>query len=48
MSEKNIVEMVNVNGELGVNRDKWMMEKTRFSPRTVTQTFRQMDSMVIV
>ena len=28
--------MVNVNGELGINRDKWMMKKTRSGPHTVT------------
>ena len=37
MSEKNIVETVNINGELDVNEDKWMMEKIRSSPCTVTQ-----------
>ena len=28
--------MVNVNGELGINGDKWMMEKIRSSPCTIT------------
>ena len=37
MSEKNIVETVNINGELDVNGDKWMMEKIRSGPCTVTQ-----------
>ena len=36
MSEKNIVETVNINGELGINGDKWMMEKIRSGPHTVT------------
>ena len=36
MSEKNIVKTVNVNGELGINGDKWMMEKIRSGPHTVT------------
>ena len=33
---KNIVEMVNVNGELETNGDKWKGEKIRFDPHTVT------------
>ena len=36
MSVKNIVEMVNVSGELGTNEDKWMIEKIRSCPHTVT------------
>ena len=36
MSEKNIIETVNINGELGINGDKWMTEKTRSGPHTVT------------
>ena len=30
------MEMVNVNGELGVNVDKWMIEKRRSWPCTIT------------
>ena len=33
---KNIVEMVNVNGELEINGDKWTMEKIRSNPHTIT------------
>ena len=33
---KNIVETVNVNGEPKNNGDKWIMEKIRSGPRTVT------------
>ena len=36
VSAKNIVEMVNVNRELEINRDKWKMEKIRSDPHTVT------------
>ena len=36
MSARNIVEMVNINGELGINRDKWKMEKIRSNPHTIT------------
>ena len=36
MSEKSIIETVNINGELGINGDKWMTEKTRSSPHTIT------------
>ena len=32
---KNIVEMVNVNGELETNGDKWKREKIRFNPCTI-------------
>ena len=28
--------MVNMNGELGANEDKWMIEKIRSCPHTVT------------
>ena len=35
---KNIVEMVNVNGELEINGDKWKMEKIRSDPHTITIT----------
>ena len=36
MLVKNITETVNVNGELGVIRDKWIMEKIMSNPYTVT------------
>ena len=36
MSEKNIAEMVKVNGEPDTNRDRWMMEKIMSNPCTVT------------
>ena len=36
MSEKNIIETVNVNGESEINGDKWTMEKIRSGPRTIT------------
>ena len=36
MSEKNIAEMVKVNGESDTNGDRWMMEKIMSNPRTVT------------
>ena len=36
MFEKNIVKTVNVNGELDINGDRWMIEKTRSGPHTVT------------
>ena len=36
MSAKNIVETVNVNGELEINGDKWKLEKIRSNPCTVT------------
>ena len=31
-----MTEMVNINGELDVNEDKWMMEKIRSGPHTIT------------
>ena len=36
MSEQNITEMVNVNGEPEVNGGRYKMEKTRSNPHTVT------------
>ena len=36
MLEKNITEMVNINGEPEVNSGRCKMEKTRFDPHTVT------------
>ena len=33
---KNIVETVNIKGELEANGDKWKMEKIRSDPCTVT------------
>ena len=36
MSEKNITEMVNINGESEVNSGRCKMEKTRSDPCTVT------------
>ena len=36
MSEKNIAEMVNVNGGSDTNGDRWMMEKITSNPCTVT------------
>ena len=36
MSEKNIVETVNVKRESDINGDKWMMEQIRSGPCTVT------------
>ena len=38
-SEENVVETVNVNGDVGINGDKWMMEKTRSGPHTITIVF---------
>ena len=29
--------MVNMNGESGINGDKWIIEKIMFNPRTVTE-----------
>ena len=47
MSVKNIVEMVNVSGELGTNKDKWMIEKIRSCPHTVTAKGRRyMDGFI--
>ena len=48
MSEKNTVETVNVNGELDVNGDKWIMEKTRSGPHTVTMVGRAWGSYPIM
>ena len=36
MSEKNIAEMVKVNGESDTNGDRWMMEKIMSDPCTIT------------
>ena len=36
MSGRNIIEMVNVNGQSEESGDKWTMEKMRSDPRTVT------------
>ena len=36
MLVKNITETVNVNGELGVIGDKWIMEKIMSNPHTIT------------
>ena len=36
MSEKNIIETVNVSGQSEDNGDRWIMEKMRSDPHTVT------------
>ena len=38
MLEKNITETVNVNGELGINGDKWIIEKIMSNPHTITES----------
>ena len=36
MLAKNIIETVDVNGEPGINGDKWIMEKIMSNPHTIT------------
>ena len=36
MSEKNIIEMVNISGQSEDNGDRWIMEKMRSDPHTIT------------
>ena len=45
MSEESIVDTVNINGELGINGDKWMMENIRSGPHTITESGTRVFSM---